>query len=232
MRSHGVVVGTAGADTITIADSKNTQIVAGDKDVIKAGSGHTVVVAAQGSSTVVGGKDTVVHAKGKEADFSVAVANGQAKITNATTKVSVDMTGVNYVQLDNNDALIFAGNAKQATVANLFQAVLGRTADARGLDYWFDQVNKGVSVKSIAQGFMASTEYTGTAQTNAQFVTTLYQELMGRNADAAGNAFWLEKLAQGVSRADVAVAFAEAASTNAAEVTVVGTVTIIDGYGA
>jgi hypothetical protein len=55
---------------------------------------------------------------------------------------------------------------------------------------------------------------------------------MGRTADAAGNAFWLEKLAQGVSRADVAVAFAEAASTNAAEVTVVGTVTIIDGYGA
>lgn len=227
-----VVVGTAGADTITIADGKNTQVIAGDKDVIKAGSGHTLVVAAQGSSTVVGGADTVVEVKGKESDFVVTSANGHAKITNATTKVSVDMTGVNYVKLDNSDALIFAGNVKQAAVANLFQAVLGRTADAAGLDYWFDQANSGATLKSVAQSLMASTEYTGAAQTNAQFVTTMYQELLGRTADTAGNTFWLEKLTQGVSRADVAVAFAQAAATTAGEVTVVGTVTIIDGYGA
>lgn len=226
-----VVVGTAGADTITITDSKNTQVVAGDKDVVKAGSGHTVVVAAQGASTVVGGADTIVEVVGKEGDFTITSANGHAKITNASTKVAVDMTGVNYVALDNNEALIFAGNTKQAVVANLFQAVLGRTADATGLEYWFNQVNAGTSVKSVAQSLMASSEYTGTAQTNAQFVTSLYQELMGRTADTAGNAFWLQKLSEGVSRVDVAVAFAEAASTNAAEVTVVGTVTIIDGYG-
>lgn len=226
-----IVVGTAGADTITITDGKNTQIVAGDKDVVKAGSGHTVVVAAQGASTVVGGTDTIVEAAGKEGDFTVTSANGHAKITNASTNVSVDMTGVNYVRLDNNDALIFAGNTKEAVVANLFQAVLGRTADASGLEYWFNQVDSGVSVKSIAQSLMASSEYTGTEQTDAAFVTSLYQEMMGRTADTAGNAFWLEMLSQGVSRADVAVAFAEAAATNAAEVTVVGTVTIIDGYG-
>ena len=226
-----VVVGTAGADTITIADGKNTQIVAGDKDVIKAGTGHTVVTAAQGSSTVVGGVDTIVDVAGKEADFKVSAANGHAKIVNATTGVSVDMTGVNYVQLDNKDALIFAGNTKQAVVANLFHAVLGRNADAGGLDYWFDQVSHGVSTKAVAQSLMASSEYAGASQTNAQFVTTLYSELMGRTADTAGNAFWLEKRAAGVSRVDVAVAFAEAASTNAGEVTVVGTVTIIDGYG-
>lgn len=227
-----IVVGTAGADTITIVDGKNTQVIAGDKDVVKAGSGHTVVVAAQGSSTVVGGADTVVEAKGREGDFIVTVANGHAKISNATTKVAVDMTGVNYVQLDNSDALIFAGNVKQAAVANLFQAVFGRTADANGLEYWFDQADKGVSLKSIAQGFMASSEYTGATQTNAQFVNTLYQELLGRSADTSGSTFWLDKLSAGVSRADVAVAFANAASTTAGEITVVGTVTIIDGYGA
>lgn len=226
-----VVVGTAGADTITITDGKNTQVVAGDKDVVKAGSGHTVVVAAQGSSTVVGGADTVVKVTGKEGDFTITTANGHAKITNASTKVSVDMTGVNYVQLDNNDALIFAGSTKQAVVANLFQAILGRTADANSLDQWFMEVDKGASLKTVAQGLMASTEYTGATQTDAQFVTTLYQELMGRTADTAGNSFWLDKLADGVSRADVAVAFAQAASTNTAEVSVVGTVTIIDGYG-
>ena len=226
-----VIVGTAGADTITIVDGKATQVIAGDKDVVKAGSGHTVVVAAQGSSTVVGGADTVVEAKGVESNFKVTVANGHAKIANATTGVSVDLTGVNYVQLDNSEALIFAGNVKQAAVANLFQAVFGRTADAGGLEYWLNQSDKGASLKSIAQTFMTSSEYTGATQTNAEFVTSLYTELLGRTADTAGNVFWMSKLSEGASRADVAVAFANAAVTTAGEVTVVGSVTVIDGYG-
>lgn len=222
-----VVVGTAGADTITIADGKNTQIVAGDKDVIKAGSGHTVVVAAQGSSTVIGGAETIVEAKGDDDDFTITVANGHAKIANATTQVSVDLTGVQYVQLDNGQALIFAENAKQATVANLYQAVFGRTAEFDGLDFWFEQADKGVSVKAIAQGFMASSEYKLGSLNNAQFVDALYQGVMGRNGETAGTKFWTDALSAGVSRADVIVAFAEAAATNSLEVTTVGSVTIV-----
>lgn len=222
-----VVVGTAGADTITVVDGKNTQIVAGDKDVIKAGSGHTVVVAAQGSSTVVGGAETIVQAKGDDDDFTITVANGHAKISNAATKVSVDLTGVQYVQLDNKQALIFAENAKQATVANLYQAVFGRTADFDGLDFWFEQADKGVSVKSIAQGFMATSEYKLGALNNAQFVDALYKGVMGRSGEAAGTKFWTDALTAGVSRADVIVAFAEAAATSTTEVTIVGSVTIV-----
>lgn len=222
-----VVVGTAGADTITITDGKNTQIVAGDKDVIKAGSGHTVVVAAQGSSTVIGGADTIVEARGDEDDFTITFANGHAKIVNATTKVSVDLTGVQYVQLDNGQALIFAENAKQAAVANLYQAVFGRTAEFDGLDFWFEQADKGVSVKAIAQGFMASSEYKLGSLNNAQFVDALYQGLMGRGGEAAGAKFWTDALSAGVSRADVIAAFAEAAATNGLEVTTVGSVTIV-----
>jgi hypothetical protein len=222
-----VVVGTAGADTITIADGKNTQIVAGDKDVIKAGSGHTVVVAAQGSSTVVGGDETIVQAKGGDEDFAISVVNGHVKVTNATTNVSVDMTGVQYVQLDNKEALIFADNVKQAAVANLYQAVFGRTAEFAGLDFWFEQADKGVSLNAIAQGFMASSEYQLGTLNNAQFVDALYHGVMGRNGDAGGTTFWVNALTAGVSRADVITAFAEAAATNSTEVTVIGSVTIV-----
>lgn len=222
-----VVVGTAGADTITIVDGKNTQVVAGDKDVIKAGSGHTVVVAAQGSSTVVGGADTIVQAKGGDEDFAITVANGHAKVSNATTNVSVDLSGVQYVQLDNSQALIFADNAKQATVANLYQAVFGRTADYTGLEFWFQQADKGVSVKAIAQGFMSSSEYQLAGLTNAQFVDAMYHGVMGRDGDIAGMKFWTDALTAGVSRTDVAIAFAEVAATSTAEVSIVGSVTIV-----
>jgi len=222
-----VVVGTAGADTITITDGKNTEIVAGDKDVVKAGSGHTIVVAAEGSSTVVGGAETIVQAKGGDDDFTITVDKGHVKITNAATHVSVDMTGVQYVQLDNKEALIFADNAEQAAIANLYHAVFGRTAEFNGLDFWFQQSDKGVSIKAIAEGFMASSEYKLGGLSDAQFVDTLYHGVMGRTGEAAGTEFWTHALETGVSRADVIVAFAEAAATNTAEATIVGSVTIV-----
>jgi len=222
-----VVVGTAGADTITITDAKNTQVVAGDKDVVKAGNGHTVVVAAEGSSTVVGGAETIVQAKGGDKDFTVSVENGHVKITNAATHVSVDMTGVQYVQLDNKEALIFADNATQATVANLYHAVFGRTAEFAGLEFWFQQADKGISLKAIAEGFMASSEYKLANTTDAQFIDALYHGVLGRSGEDAGNEFWTNVLEHGISRAEVIVAFADAAATSANEATIVGSVTIV-----
>jgi len=221
-----VVVGTAGADTITIADGKNTQVIAGDKDTVVAGSGWTHVVAAEGKSTVVGNDKTIVEATGAEADFTIATADGKAIIVNAKTGVSVELTDVNYVQLNGTDALIFADNTKEAAVANLYQALLGRTADAAGLEYWFDVAETHESLHAIAGGFLGSAEYTSKDQDNAEFIDALYAGLFGRD-DAAGAAYWLDRLEDGASRADVATAFAEA-SISGVETNIVGTVTIID----
>lgn len=224
-----VVVGTAGADTITITDDKNTQVVVNDKDVVKAGNGHTVVVAAQGSSTVVGGEDTIVEVAGKEADFTVTVEGAHAKIVNTVTGVSVDMTGVNYVKLDGADALIFADNAKQAAVANVYHALLGRNADAGGLEFWFDRADEGVSLADIASGFLNAAEYSGDALTDFEFVNSVYQGLTGGSGNAAEAAEWFLKLSSGTAtRADMVVALAEA-SVEPDAVGIVGTVTIIDG---
>lgn len=221
------VVGTAAADTITIVDGKNTQIIAGDGDEINAGTGHTVVIAAQGDSVVNGGGNTVVQAAGNEEDFVVSVAAGVATITNATTGVSVALTDVNLVQLDDGDALVFADNEDEAAVANLYHAVFGRNADYSGLDFWYDRVEEGISLERIAQGFLDSDEYTNETQTDAQFLDSLYDNLLDRDGDAIGTAFWLGQLEDGLSRAEVLVAFAEA-SVSGDEVDVVGTVTIID----
>ena len=221
-----VVVGTAGADIITIADGKNTQVIAGDGDTVVAGSGWTHVVAAEGSSEVVGNDKTIVEVVGEEEDFTVATADGKAIIVNAATGVTVELTDVNYVQLDGTDALIFADNTKEAAVANLYHALLGRNADAAGLEYWFDVADTHESLHAIAGGFLGSAEYTSKDQDDAEFVDALYAGLFGRE-DAAGAEYWLEQLEDGASRADVATAFAEA-SVSGVETNIVGTVTIID----
>ncbi len=222
-----VVVGTAGADTITIADGVNTQVVAGDEDTVVAGSGHTLVIAAEGSSTVVGNDKTVVQAAGAEEDFVITTEDGKATIVNAATGVSVTMSDVDFVQLDGDDVLIFAANEKQAAVANLYHALLGRNADAGGLEFWYDHADGTTTLHTIASGFLESAEYTAKDQDDAEFVDALYAGLFGRPADAAGADYWLDRLEDGASRADVATAFAEA-SVDGAEVEIVGTVTIID----
>lgn len=129
--------------------------------------------------------------------------------------------------MDGTDALIFADNAKEAAVANLYQALLGRTADAAGLEYWFDVAETHESLHAIAGGFLGSAEYTAKAQDDAEFIDALYAGLFGREADAAGADYWLDRLEDGASRADVATAFAEA-SVSGVETDIVGSVTIID----
>lgn len=225
-----VVVGTAGADTITIADGKNTQVIAGDQDTVVAGTGQTVVVAAQGTSRVVGNDGTMIVTAGVEDDFSIITNNGQSKVTNTRTGVSVEFTDVDFVMLDGTDALIFADNADQAVVAHIYQALLSRTADAGGLDYWFDRVDAGATLDNIASGFLDAAEYTGDTQTNAQFVDALYDGLLDRDGDAAGSAFWIAQLAAGMSRAEVAVDFVEAVMAGI-ETDIVGSVTIVDPIG-
>lgn len=223
-----VIVGTAGADKITILDGKATQIVAGGGDTITAGSGHTIVVAAQGSSTVIGGGDTIVQAVGDDDDFTVTATNGHAVIANATNGVKVDISNVQYVQLDGGDALIFAANNKQAAIANLYQAVFGRTADAGGLDYWFDNTTEATDLGNIAAVFLASDEYEGTNLDNTAFINSLYENVLGRDADAGGAEYWIDVLEAGGSRANVAAVFA-VAGTNPLEVDVVGSVTVVEG---
>lgn len=226
-----VVVGTAQGDKLTIVDAKNTHLTAGGGDTIVAGKGYDTIVAAQGDSTITGGGHTIVQLDGSDDDYTVTVSNGHAVIKHDTNGQDIDVSKVQYVQLDNYDALVFAKNTKEAAVAHLYEALLSRDADFNGMEYWFGVANKGASLTAIADAFLKAAEYTNDNVSNAAFVANLYENALGRTGDSAGSAFWLNSLEKGVSRAQVAAAFAEAAANHATngEALVVGSVTIVPG---
>lgn len=87
---------------------------------------------------------------------------------------------------------------------------LGRAPDQQGLAYWVDQMqNHGLTDERLEAGFIGSPEfYTHTGGTNKAWVDGMYQDLLGRAPDSAGESYWLEQLAAGASRADVAYGFA------------------------
>ncbi|MEM7338569.1 MAG: DUF4214 domain-containing protein [Actinomycetota bacterium] len=80
----------------------------------------------------------------------------------------------------------------------LYQDVLGRPADGPGAAYWLQQNQQGVRLDAIATQFYGSPENVVRNGGRAGFVDSLYRELLGREADAQGRAFWIAQLRAGV----------------------------------
>ncbi|WP_339115215.1 DUF4214 domain-containing protein [Thioclava sp. GXIMD2076] len=104
-------------------------------------------------------------------------------------------------------------DAASAQVVRIFQATLDRAPNVAGHLDWTTQILTGEkTLTEVAEGFVNSAEFQSTygELTNAQFVTQLYQNVLGRAPDAAGLKSWTTFLGQeGNSRADVVVGFSE-----------------------
>lgn len=250
-----VIIGSAGNDRIVVSGSGDTNIVLGTGDsTVVGGTGDDTVDASLGSSTINGGggHDTIViHGLGAS-DFTISHAanaasaaagasgsapqastTGHVILTNSLTNDTIDFTGIQYVQLDNNDAIIIAASTVEAGVAALYHEAFGRTGEAGGVDFWFHQAKAGVSLHDIATGFTQSQEFSPyAAMSDADFVTTLYANAFGRAPDQGGMDFWLQQLSHGATRADLLTEFASVAAQNVegtihTEATLIGTVIIV-----
>jgi SpoIID/LytB domain protein len=94
-------------------------------------------------------------------------------------------------------------------VDDLYQRALGRAADADGRAYWVAQLAAGARLELLGVLFFGSPEYYGRAgSTGNGFVTALYRDVLGRQPDAGGLAYWQELLTSRKAKAaDVASGF-------------------------
>jgi len=230
-----VVIHSAGADNIVIADGKNTQVTIGEGDTVTGGAGIDTVVAGTGDSTVVGGSGyTIVQLAGNDSDYEVTVVDGHAVVTNTATGATTDISNTQFVQLDDGDALVFAKDSLEAAVASLYETTFGRAADASGLKFWFDRANEGITLEQIADAFTQVAEFEDIAEVSDEaFIESVYQQTFGRAADETGLDFWLTQLDSGIDRGDVLEAFANLAAGNLdggeGETTIIGSVVFVPG---
>jgi hypothetical protein len=236
-----VVVGSAGNDQIIVADAKNTKIILGTgNSSVQTGQGVDTVEAGLGNSTITGGSGdyAVVKLAGNASNYQVTMQNGHAVVTNKATNITTDISKIQYVQLDNGNALVFAKNSVEGQVSTLYHTAFGRAADAGGLDYWFDLARGGATLKQIATAFVNSTEFTTThpgTETNTAFIQSLYQNTFNRAGEDAGVAYWLSQMANGQTKADIVSSFATIAIQNVMheapnqEAQLVGSVSIVTG---
>ncbi len=102
-----------------------------------------------------------------------------------------------------------AGDANDATVARLYEAIDARAPDPGGLAGYASALDGGQSVAQIAAAMLASPEYAGRfgAPGDAAFVGDLYRNLLGRAPDSAGLAGYTAALGGGETRAQLVAGF-------------------------
>ena len=89
-------------------------------------------------------------------------------------------------------------------VDRLYEQVLGRNADPNGKADWIDRVmTKGKTGADIALGFLFSPEFLNKNMSNGDFLEILYKVFFDRKSDPTGKQYWLDKMANGMSKEKV-----------------------------
>ncbi len=90
-----------------------------------------------------------------------------------------------------------------APVVRLYFSAFNRAPDSEGLEYWVDQVQGGMSLEDIAAGFAGSQEFAalyGMELSDLEFVSAVYRNVLGRDAEDDGLAYWMNQIALGGNR--------------------------------
>ncbi len=186
--------------------SSATPITSDDWSVLRADPGvfeTSRLGSHAGKRTLSFGVDRPVRYLRIEVDFGGAGAPdvfqmAEVAVTNATTVGRCGDPSAPYDGIGGHPGMVY----------RLYCAVFAREADAGGFAFWVDSPK---TIRAIAADFIHAPEFAATygSVTNARFVELLYQNVLGRNPDAPGSAFWLGRMASGMTRSEVVLGFSE-----------------------
>lgn len=211
--------GSAADDVITAAvdDVKKIFVAGAGNDKVSATGAADILIGGAGNDTLDGGAglDKAVFT-GARSDYTFNLANNQVEVVDSQTMRDGADSLKNIERLSFSDiSVAFDTGANQTAGSGymLYKAAFNRTPDVGGLGFWIDKMDTGAGYNSVAQSFVNSTEFKdafgGSNPTVNTLATKLYNNVLNRTPDAAGLAFWQDKLSNGGwSTADVLGYFA------------------------
>ncbi|WP_156362442.1 M57 family metalloprotease [Sphingomonas sp. Leaf208] len=194
--------GTGGADRL---------VGTAGADQLFGGGGNDVLFGAAGNDYLDGGTgiDRVDYS-GVFRTYAPSVASGIATL-HGSTEGTDTLVNIEYITFADGVFTIDADSVG-AQVMRLYDTVFQRQPDAVGLDFYVDRIeDRGASIAAVASDFLNSSEFqqaTG-ALSNGAFADYVYQNALGRVADAGGKAYYTNLLDNGGSRADLLIGFSE-----------------------
>ncbi len=192
-------VGGSGADTIT-GNAINNRLDGGaGNDTLNGGTGI----------------DTAIYAWSKSGYTATKTGTGAATsyaLSRATDGIDT-LTGIEKLQFADGTVYLMGEMAKLLSAAQLksllelYVAFFNRVPDAQGLGYWIEQAAAGMSSNTMADSFYnAAIQYSSltgysASMTSAEFVRTLYANVLGRSGATAPPDddvnYWVGTLAAG-----------------------------------
>ena len=148
------------------------------------------------------------------------------------TRTGIDeLTGASILKFDDKDMNLVNDiketfdqvtglNTDSGRMFRLYNASFKRLPDPDGLKYWITQFSSGANdIRTVASSFLGSAEFAqryGDEVTDEKYVTTLYQNVLGRAPDTSGLNYWLGQLSSGAeTRYEALLGFAESAENKA-----------------
>ncbi|MEI8186547.1 MAG: DUF4214 domain-containing protein [Chlorobiaceae bacterium] len=190
-----ILTGTAGNDTFHVGAGNNA---------IDGGAGVDIVIF-----------------NGKEANYVIAPAASGFSITDSIGTDGKN-TVVNIEQLHFTDhTLTIAATPNETLLESyrIYKAAFNRSPDYGGLGFWYNAMNNGATLNSVASDFTHSKEFTdiyGSNPTDSTFLTLLYNHVLGRAYDQGGYDYWLNILSTHLdTQANVLGQFSESAENKA-----------------
>ncbi len=86
--------------------------------------------------------------------------------------------------------------SRAADIDRLYVAYFDRMPDLDGYVYWHNQLSNGWGLQDVSRFFAESPEYLATYgdATLDEFLDIIYAEVLGREPDAGGEAYWKDRL--------------------------------------
>ncbi|WP_409266934.1 Ig-like domain-containing protein [Massilia sp. BHUDP2] len=224
------VTGGAGSQTVWGDGASQTIILGADDDVLHGGAGNDIVGSAGGNDKIYGdegddivfgglgddlvdggsGIDTVQLVGSGRADYVARFVDGHLVLAHRNGGADGTDTIANVEVLRFTSAA--ADTSARGSIERLYEAVLGREADAAGVDAWLAALGRGASLADVARHMLASGEAQLQAGGDADFVSALYSRSLERGVDAGGLQHWTGVLASGaLTRAELALHITDSA---------------------
>ncbi len=201
--SPTIVTGT-GDDIITLGGTGNRQVDLGD------GNNTVILNTNSGTSTIVAGSGVdTLQVSGPISSHTLTLG---ANLTLLLNSSPTQLKGVDLIEFGSGVTVV-SENRTKTDMARLYEVMFDRMGDKGGLKAWLNTVEAGASIFDVAKAFAGSPEFQNkfASMDNTAYLQALYQNMSGRGADQAGLQYWLGQMSNGMSRADVAVAFAGSA---------------------
>lgn len=224
----------AASQTLTQTGSGAGELLhgTGTHDIIYAAGGRDIVVARSGNDTIFVSGNTfqvaggtgfdTVHTDMVRADVGTLSRDGDMVSIATPGAGAFDITMFEVERVMFKDAALaydFEGIAGQAY--RLYRAAFARTPDEAGLGFWIRELDKGTGdLLWAARGFMGSAEFATkygqpSAVSNDAFISVLYRNVLNRDADTGGFAFWNSQMGNGMTRDQILAHFSESPENKA-----------------